>query len=109
MNVQFPRPSSSSSLHNLQPAIRFRLLDSDTWHEGQVEAFSDEGLAFLSDLPFEIGTYLEIALPGTTVAAAPPCIYVRVSARVLNRWPDLRARIAADFAATPAHTLQGAA
>src|SRR5574340_1571270 len=63
MNVEFPRPSSSSPLHALQPAIRFRLLDSDTWLEGQVEDFSEEGLAFLTDLPLEIGTYLEIALP----------------------------------------------
>ncbi len=109
MNVQFPRPSSSSPLHGLQPAIRFRLLDSDTWLEGQVEDFSEEGLAFLSDLPFEIGTYLEIALSQTTVAAAPPCIYVRVSSRVLNRWPDLHALIGAAFTAAPAQQFQGAA
>lgn len=108
MNVeQFPRPSSSP-LHSLQPAIRFRLLDSDTWHEGQVEAFSDEGLAFLSDLPLEIGTCLEIALSGTTVAAAP-FVYVRVSSRVLNRWPDLHALIGAAFTAAPAQQFQGAA
>jgi hypothetical protein len=108
MNVQFPRPSSSP-LHALQPAIRFRLLDSDIWLEGQVEDFSEQGLAFLSDLPFEIGTYLEIALPQTTVAAAPPCLYVRVSSRVLSRWPDLQAWIGTDFAAAPARHFRGAA
>ena len=106
MNDHFSRPSSS--LHALQPAFRFRLLDSDTWLEGQVEDFSEAGLAFLTDLPLEIGTYLEIALPETTDAAVPP-MYVRVSARVLNRWPDLRAWVGAAFTAAPAREFRGAA
>lgn len=105
MNGHFQRPSSP--LQVPQPAIRFRLLDSDTWHEGQVEDFSEEGLAFLTDLPLEIGTYLEIGLPEMAHAQVPP-VYVCVSARVLNRWPDLRAWIGAAFAA-PAEQLRGAA
>lgn len=106
MNGHFPRPSSP--LLSLQPAIRFRLLDSDTWHEGQVEEFSEEGLAFLTDLPLEIGTYLEIALPEQTDAAVPP-VYVCVAARRLSRWPDLRAWVGAAFAAHPAEQFRGAA
>jgi hypothetical protein len=106
MNGHFTRPYSP--LQALQPAFRFRLLDSDTWHEGQVEDFSEEGLAFLSDLPLEIGTYLEVALPEGTDAQVPP-LYVCVSARVLNRWPDLRAWIGAAFAVAPAEQLRGAA
>jgi hypothetical protein len=106
MNGHFPRPSSP--LRSRQPAFRFRLLDSDTWQEGQVEDFSEEGLAFLTDLPLEIGTYLEVALAETTDARLPS-VYVCVSARVLNRWPDLRAWIGAAYTAGPAEQFRGAA
>ncbi|MBI2679248.1 MAG: hypothetical protein HYX28_10755 [Candidatus Koribacter versatilis] len=96
----------------LQLAIRFRLLDSDIWHDGLVEDISQEGLAFLSDLPLELGTYLKIALPVPALASMGielPSTYARVSSRVLDRWPDLRTAITADFLAAPGQQLSGAA
>src|SRR4051812_49673158 len=94
----------------LQLAIRFRLLDSDTWHEGLVEAISQESLVFLADLPLEIGTYLKIVLPMAALAALGvelPSTYARVARRVLERWPDLRTAITAEFLAAPSQHLSG--
>ncbi len=109
MNGHFLRPISSLPA---QPAFRFRLLDSNTWHEGQVEELSAESLVFLTDLPLEIGTYVEVSLPAAMVAAAacePPTSYARVVRRVLDRWPDLRTAIAAGFVPAPAERISGAA
>jgi hypothetical protein len=109
MNVHFLRPISSLPQ---QPAFHFRLLDSDTWHEGQVEELSEESLVFLADLPLEIGTYFEVSLPEALVAEAafePPTSYARVVHRVLDRWPDLRTAIAAGFVPAPAERISGAA
>jgi hypothetical protein len=95
-----------------QPAFRFRLLDSNTWFEGQVEELSEDSLAFLSDLPLEIGTYVEIALSDAVQRAAgmqAPTSYVRVVYRVLDRWPDLRTAVVAGFVREPAEQVSGAA
>lgn len=108
-----PRPHLVRPVHQpLQLAIRFRLLDSDTWHEGLVEAISKESLVFLSDLPLEIGTYLRVALPVPALASMGINLrssYARVSRRVLERWPDLRTAMTADFLAAPGQHLSGAA
>ena len=95
-----------------QPTFRFRLLDSDTWLEGQVEDLSQESLSFLSDLPLEIGTEMEITLPAAVLSPLRiyrPTLHARVVARVLQRWPDLRAAIVADFIECPDEQFAGAA
>jgi len=95
-----------------KPVLRFRPLDSDAWLEGQVEDLAADGFSFLSELPLEIGTELEIALP--LAALSPlrihrPTMHARVVARVLARWPDLRTAIVADFIDQPGEQLAGAA
>ena len=96
----------------LQFAIRFRLLDSDTWIEGRVEDVSHDKLVFLSDLPLELGTLLEVALPVAALAQLGiqlDSTYARVVERVLERWPDLSTAITARFLSTPAQLMPGAA
>jgi hypothetical protein len=95
-----------------QLAFRFRLLDSDTWCEGQVEDLSEDRLCFLTDLPLEIGTCLEVALPVAALAQAGielRSLRARVTDRVLERWPDLRTAVTAEFVAVAAVQIQGAA
>lgn len=100
-----------------QPAFRFRLLDSGTWLEGQVEDLSQESLSFLTGLPLEIGTEVEVALPAAALGYlknAPlrihrPLLHARVVARVLDRWPDLRTAVVADFVDLPGERFAGAA
>jgi hypothetical protein len=109
MNARSLRPVSTLPR---QPAFRFRLHDSVAWLDGQVEDLSEESVSFLTDLPLEIGTYLEVALPvpaSDSLGAAPACCYVRVSRRVLDRWPDLRTQVTAEFVATPGTRFAGAA
>jgi len=98
MNASVLRPLAT--LPSPQPAFRFRLHDSDTWREGQVEDLSAESLRFLTDLPLEIGTELELALP--LAALAPlrihgPWLRARVTERRLDCWPDLRTEVTATF------------
>jgi len=96
----------------LQFALRFRLLDSDTWHDGSVEEVSEENLTFTSDLPLEIGTLLEVALPVAALAQLGIQLhstYARVVERVLERWPELSTAVTARFLAAPAQQMSGAA
>jgi len=113
MRNQTPRPSLVSPVKlPSQFAIRFRLLDSDTWHEGRVADVSEENLTILSDLPLEIGTLLEVALPVAALAQLGiqlQSTYARVVERVLERWPDLSTAVTARFLATPAQQMPGAA
>ena len=106
------RPVRTAQPLPRQPVFRFRLLDSDTWLEGQVEDLSQESLSFLTELPLEIGTELKVALP--VAALAPlriycPTMHARVVARVLDRWPDLRTAVVADFIDHPGERFAGAA
>ena len=106
------RPVPSAQPLPPHPVFRFRLLDSDLWLEGQVEDLSQESLSFLTDLPLEIGTEMEVALP--VAALAPlriyqPALHARVVARVLDRWPDLRTAIVADFVDHHGEQFAGAA
>ncbi|MDP9267460.1 MAG: hypothetical protein M3P27_03940 [Acidobacteriota bacterium] len=96
----------------LQLTIRFRQLDSDTWQVGRVETGSDGKLVFLSDLPLEIGTLLELALPAAVLAQFGIPLhntYARVVERVLERWPELSTAITARILAEPAQQMSGAA
>ena len=118
MTHQKPRLSLVAPLRRpLHFAIRFRLLGSDTWQDGRVEAVSDEIVVFLSDIPLELGSLVEVA----PVEGAPPvaalaqlgiqlhATYARVVERVLERWPELSTAITARFLFAPAHQMRGAA
>ena len=112
MRLQLARPLDTPTSLPLQLGVRYRLLDSETWHDGQVEGRSEECLVFLSDLPLEIGTLLEVAMPVAAlgrIGIQPDSTYVRVVERVLDRWPELTTAITAQFLAAPAHQMPGAA
>ena len=103
-------------------AIRFRLLGSDTWQEGRVEAVSAEIMVFLADVPLEVGALVEVApaevapVEAALVEVAPAAglqslgiqlhaTYARVVERVLERWPELSTAVTARFLFAPARQL----
>ena len=95
-----------------QPALRFRLLDSDAWLDGQVEDLSRNSICFLTDLPLELGAELEVVLPVSALAplrAYGPPQRARVVSRVLDRWPDLRTAVTAVLSELPGTHFAGAA
>lgn len=109
------------NVHELRPAfplpqqlaLRFRPLDRDTWLDAQLEDVSQRSISFLSDLPLEIGALVEIALPKAALAQLDPAFhpiqFARVARRVLDRWPDLRTFVTAEFVADPGLRFAGAA
>jgi hypothetical protein len=97
----------------LQLGVRFRLLDGECWQEGRLENLTAEGITFLTDLPLEVGAYLELVLPVGALTAQGrqlPSLCARVVRRVLNRWPDdVHTAVAAIFVTHPGERLPGTA
>src|SRR3954469_14550518 len=114
MKRRYPRPR----LHLATPvpmpvqfAIRFRISASDTWQDARAEAIAADHLVFVCDIPLELGTLLELALPVGALSQAGIKLnstYARVVGRVLERWPDITTAVTARFLAHPAQQMPAA-